>query len=331
MIKVSVVVSVYNGEKYIEKCIKSILRQSYKNIELIVVNDGSIDKTKKILDKYKESIVVINKNNTGVSDSRNRGIDKATGEYIMFCDADDWLDKKAVELAINEIKDKDYDAIRFTHFNTTGKKMIKKNNKDDIYSDINIDVSADELVKNLVCNKTEGHLWNYLLKKEIIKKNNMSFDKQLFYQEDVIFLLEYFFKSKKIKVISNPLYYYYQNNESVTRAQKSSIKNLSSIGYLREKMLKILKENNKENYIPLMEQRFLNLQLMYFLEYQSKLKRKEFIKYIKEVSSGCQDYYEAVEKTNLSKKWLYFITLLKKSKPNLFNIYLHIYMIIKKK
>ena len=101
MIKVSVVVSVYNGEKYIEKCIKSILRQSYKNIELIVVNDGSIDKTKKILDKYKESIVVINKNNTGVSDSRNRGIDKATGEYIMFCDADDWLDKKAVELAIN--------------------------------------------------------------------------------------------------------------------------------------------------------------------------------------------------------------------------------------
>lgn len=330
MIKVSVVVSVYNGEKYIEKCIKSILRQSYKNIELIVVNDGSIDKTKKILDKYKESIVVINKNNTGVSDSRNRAIDKSTGEYIMFCDADDWLCDNAIEVAISKIYD--YDAVRFSHYvvNDNGRK--KKKNSDDVYSNINLIIEHNkEFIKNLLENKTEGHLWNYLLKTRIIKDNKIYFDDDLFYQEDVVFLLEYFFKIKKINVISNALYNYYKNSDSVTQNENSAIRNLSSIWLVRSKIINLLEANNSLDYKLLVEQRFLNLQLMYFTDFYVRFDSNKFINYVEKIALANKDYYDDILESNiLSKKWYLFIKLLRMCKIKLFRYYIKFYMLLKK-
>lgn len=330
MNKVSIVVPVYNGEKYIEKCINSILKQTYKNVELIIINDGSVDKTKKILDKYSDSIIVINKKNTGVSDSRNVGIDKATGDYIMFCDADDWLCDDTIEIAVNKINN--YDAVRFSHYVVKNNQINKKENSDDVYSDIDLVVNDNkELVKNLLENKTEGHLWNYLLRTEVIKDNKIYFDDDLFYQEDVVFLLEYFFKIKKLKVISTPLYNYYKNFDSVTQNESSTIKNLSSIWLVREKIINLLEINNNLDYKKLVEQRFLNLQLMYFLDFYIRFNRKKFISYIKEISLANEKYYDEILSSNiLSKKWFLFIKLLRLKKIHLFRVYIRCYMLVKK-
>lgn len=330
MNKVSIVVPVYNGEKYIEKCINSILKQTYKNVELIIINDGSVDKTKKILDKYSDSIIVINKKNTGVSDSRNVGIDKATGDYIMFCDADDWLCDDTIEIAVNKINN--YDAVRFSHYVVKNNQINKKENSDDVYSDIDLVVNDNkELVKNLLENKTEGHLWNYLLRTEVIKDNKIYFDDDLFYQEDVVFLLEYFFKIKKLKVISTPLYNYYKNFDSVTQNESSTIKNLSSIWLVREKIINLLEINNNLDYKKLVEQRFLNLQLMYFLDFYIRFNRKKFISYIKEISLANEKYYDEILSSNiLSKKWFLFIKLLRLKKIYLFRVYIRCYMLVKK-
>lgn len=330
MNKVSIVVPVYNGEKYIEKCINSILKQTYKNVELIIINDGSVDKTKKILNKYSDSIIVINKKNTGVSDSRNVGIDKATGDYIMFCDADDWLCDDTIEIAVNKINN--YDAVRFSHYVVKNNQINKKENSDDVYSDIDLVVNDNkELVKNLLENKTEGHLWNYLLRTEVIKDNKIYFDDDLFYQEDVVFLLEYFFKIKKLNVISTPLYNYYKNFDSVTQNESSTIKNLSSIWLVREKIINLLEINNNLDYKKLVEQRFLNLQLMYFLDFYIRFNRKKFISYIKEISLANEKYYDEILSSNiLSKKWFLFIKLLRLKKIHLFRVYIRCYMLVKK-
>ena len=100
MCKVSVIVTVYNTEKYVEECIISLINQTYKNIEVILIDGGSTDKTPEICHEYEkeyENIRVVHKENEGVSAARNRGIEEATGDYILFVDGDDWIDFDCVE------------------------------------------------------------------------------------------------------------------------------------------------------------------------------------------------------------------------------------------
>lgn len=329
--KVSIVVPVYNGEKYINKCIDSILKQTYDSIELIIVNDGSTDDTAKLLKKYKkhENVTIINKNNTGVSDSRNIGIDKSNGKYIMFIDADDWLREDAIERALYNIKNKD--AVRFSHYVVNGNKITKKSNRDDVYSDTDLEINNKELLNNLISNKTEGHLWNYLLKSDIIKNNKISFDTDLFYQEDVLFLLEYFFNSTNISVISDGLYYYYKNLNSATQKKDNIAKNLSSLKILRNKVLDLLNKYNS-NLGYEFEQKLLNLQLMYFEEYIDKYDLNEFKILAKELADNNKEYYNnLLDKNILNKKWKIFILLLKYKKINLLYMYIKLYKKLKKK
>lgn len=329
--KVSVIVPVYNGEKYIERCIESILKQTYENVELIVINDGSTDNTKGMLDKYNDSIMVINKKNTGVSDSRNIGISKATGNYIMFCDADDWLCEEALEIAVDGIEK--YDAIRFSHYIVSDNKKVKKENSDDVYSSVDLVIHDNkQLVMNLLLNKTEGHLWNYLLRTKIIKDNKLYFDDELFYQEDVVFLLEYFLKIKNLRVIDCPLYNYFKNSSSVTQNEVSVIRNLSSIWKIREKIIDLLKVNDSLDYRKIVEQRFLNLQLMYFMNFYIRFDKEKFINYVSYIASNNYDYYDELLRMNiLSKKWRLFIKLLKLKKIVLFRIYIRVYMLLRQK
>ena len=99
MSKISVIIPVYNGEKYIQRCVDSVLNQTYSDIEIIVINDGSTDNTENILKSY-SNIVLINKENEGVSKARNTGLSLAKGDYVYFCDADDYLEKNAFEILI---------------------------------------------------------------------------------------------------------------------------------------------------------------------------------------------------------------------------------------
>ena len=114
--KVSVVVPIYNVEKYLPKCIETIQTQSYENLEIILVNDGSTDSCLKICEKYKkddERIIIVNKKNGGLSDARNYGIEKATGKWITFIDSDDYVEKDYIETLINLSNSDDYDVRNF--------------------------------------------------------------------------------------------------------------------------------------------------------------------------------------------------------------------------
>ena len=111
MKKVSIIVPVYNGQDFINRCLNSLINQTYSNVEIIVINDGSTDNSLDLLKKYNDKIILINKENSSVSDSRNLGLEKASGDYIMFCDIDDWYEKVTVEKAVCEIGN--YDLLKY--------------------------------------------------------------------------------------------------------------------------------------------------------------------------------------------------------------------------
>ena len=327
MKKISVIIPVYNGEEYIKRCVDSVINQTYDNIQIIVINDGSIDNTENILKDY-SNIVLVNKENEGVSKARNTGLSLADGDYVYFCDADDFLEKNAFEVLVNEYGENDL--LRFGHYVVNGDDKKEKTNADDVLAGVNLIFDNKKILEYLISNKTEGHLWNYLFKLNIIKDNKILFDEELFYQEDVMFLLEYCLKIKNVKVISNLFYNYFVNGNSVTKNIKSSIRNLSSICILRHKYLHLLKDNGMSDLSNLLEQRFLTLQLSYMLDYRKKLTKKKYVEVLKKISDGNQQYYNEVLKEPISKKWKIFINLLKKQRIYLFNLYISLYLMLKK-
>src|SRR5690606_21099984 len=137
MALISVIIPIYNVEDYLEKCLESLLSQTYSDLEIICVNDGSTDKSALIVEKYKnldERIVLIEKENSGAGETRNQGVRFATGEYVWFVDGDDWVDKTACELLVSFCRrnpDADviiFDAIEFgEQTNDQGSFLFRKN------------------------------------------------------------------------------------------------------------------------------------------------------------------------------------------------------------
>ena len=118
--KISIITPVYNAEKYIERCVNSVLNQTYENIEFIIVNDGSTDNTAKILNRLKKNdsrIMVIHKKNEGVSKARNTALKKATGKYVLFVDADDWLESTMCEDLISHAEKNNSDVVICEYYN----------------------------------------------------------------------------------------------------------------------------------------------------------------------------------------------------------------------
>lgn len=199
---VSIIMPVYNGEKHIENTIKSIKNQIYTNFELIIVNDGSTDKTQKICEKYKKTInmKLINKVNEGVSVARNTGIKNASGEYITFIDSDDLYHRNYINKLCDEIisKSSDWVICNYSYFEKINKDIIfegKINTKKDV---------IEKLQKQFLFNQ----LWNKIYKTQIIKKNKITFDKTTDLGEDAIFNIEYLKYCKKINNIPEALYKY---------------------------------------------------------------------------------------------------------------------------
>jgi len=214
-LKVSIVLPVYNVEKYLDRCINSIINQSYKNLELIIVNDGSTDASKYICDYYKNKdtrIKVIDQDNSGVSAARNSGIELASGEYIQFVDADDYLEKQMTEKLISSIK-------MDTQLVICGYKTISRDSngirykKNTVYD--NKTYSRDEFISelgNLFYKKLLNTTWNKLYENEIIKRYNICFPENVNMGEDLLFNLDYLNHCKKINLINESLYNYIDYN-----------------------------------------------------------------------------------------------------------------------
>lgn len=205
---ISVIIPVYNVEKYIKKCVLSLVSQTYENCEFIFVNDGTKDNSMNILNEIKDKrIKIINQKNQGVSVARNNGLDSAKGEYIVFLDADDYVSNDYIEYLYKLVKKDDSD---FAYSTNT----FKSKNDKQIEQDIIKDVTSDESTAILLSPDVIVGCCNKIYKKSMIDDNNLRFRTDLFYGEGLNFIIRASLCSKKIVVGSRKLFFYRKNNMS---------------------------------------------------------------------------------------------------------------------
>ena len=211
---ISVIIPVYKVEKYLNRCVDSVINQTYKNIEIILVDDGSPDNCPKICDDYAKKdkrIRVIHKKNGGVSSARNMGIEKANGEWISFVDSDDWIDElfisKMLEIALKEKTD--YICCSYKRV-YNGKTEYIKN--DELVINYN---NKKYLFKLLNVQNGYGFCHMKLIKKDVIK--DIRFNESIVVGEDALFNVELCKNMKKITILNMALYNYFFNSNSVVR------------------------------------------------------------------------------------------------------------------
>lgn len=243
MDKVSIIVPIYNVEKYLRDCIESIINQTYTEIEIILVNDGSTDSSLEICKEYaekNEKIKIVDKKNGGLSDARNAGLEHATGKYIMFVDSDDYLALNSCEVLYNAIKDTEFEFVsaNFAFTNNDGIPW-KRPMFSDKFQNIPLDIEDYKKSFYLV-NST---VWNKIFKKEFIDNNNLKFEVGLL-AEDAVFTTLAFLKAKKTYYIKDIVYYYRQRE---TKKGNVSISFNCSVDYFKKvnEAYKIIYENFK--------------------------------------------------------------------------------------
>lgn len=251
--KISVIIPVYNVEQYLEKCLDSILNQTYKNIEIILVNDGSIDKSGLICDEYSRkynNIKVFHKENGGVSSARNLGIDNATGQYLAFIDPDDYIDANMYEILVEKIVETNSDIAMCSFVYVKENENIVEDNSDEI-----IIFDKEEVLSryfNRVKPFNASFLWNKLFKRELFEKDRL--DVELKIQEDTEVLLRIFDKVNSVVYIASPLYLYLIRNGAATEGKISKGKLTTDISLFKiykytEENLPKYKSNALANYV----------------------------------------------------------------------------------
>lgn len=237
---ISVIVPVYNVEKYIKKGIESLLAQSYQNIEIILVDDGSPDNSPAILDQYtkKDSrIKVLHQKNQGVSTARNNGIKISNGEYILFVDGDDYVGKDYVEFFYKLISQKSADiAVNYDLFSALNSSH-NHHEKEEVES-------PDQIIEDIYLGKMNVAVWNKMYKKSFLEKNNIRFNPKIWYGEGMLFNIECLSSTKKIAVGSRKVYYQVYNQNSAMRSFNME-SNLCGIRSL-ELQKKYLDKKNKK-------------------------------------------------------------------------------------
>ena len=246
---ISIVIPVYNVEKYLEKCLKSVLSQNFTDYEIILVNDGSKDNSLKICNSFvqlDDRIKLIDKENGGLSDARNFGINHSTGKYIIFLDSDDyWREKTALNLVVEKLA-KTYDVVLFKYqeYNVDQDKIIQKQT-----IPFNIDNLNDD--KNLIIKKLfedhnfPGSAWRLVINREFLLANNLYFQKGI-KSEDIDWLINVFINLKTITGVDDDFYIYLKNRPgSITNT--ANYKSFLDLFYSINKWRPVL-ESIKENY-----------------------------------------------------------------------------------
>lgn len=216
----SIIVPIYNVESYIEKCINSIIKQTYENIEIILVDDESPDKCPQICDNYAKldkRIVVIHKKNGGLSDARNKGIEAARGDYIIFVDSDDYIDTHTCELLLPYT----YNAFDII----IGNAIIEggKANLDHCRKDNSIFSGKDYLIEALKCNMLPMAAWLNIYRREFLTQNNLKFKYKILH-EDEQFTPRAILKAKSL-ICTDICFYHYSIRENSITTKRDKRKN----------------------------------------------------------------------------------------------------------
>ena len=214
MPKISVIVPVYNVEQYLPKCIESILKQTFSNFELLLIDDGTPDHSGAICDRYAQTdnrVRVFHKENGGVSSARNLGLKEAKGEWVIFVDSDDWIEHKSFEILSSFFLENSLDFIQFGY-----KRIASKDNSEILYNKtFSIITNKEDYFSS---NSFSHAICGNLMKHEIITKYNISFTDGIKYCEDQEFVLKYLLVSKKFIVLPDILYNYYNHINSASAA-----------------------------------------------------------------------------------------------------------------
>lgn len=240
--KVSIIVPIYNMEKYIQRCLDSIIEQTLKHIEIIAINDGSTDGTASILEAYKKKdsrITVVHQQNEGVASARNEGIRLANGKYIGFVDPDDWVSRDMYETLFEEAEQESADIVMCTYIREYGTHSLKKNFNQPLKvcyrnEDVQMQVMRrlvgpidDELASPELLDAW-GTVWSKLYRANILKSNDIFFTdlKLIGTNEDSLFNIEATYYAKAFVFINKPYYHYWKANEqSITSGYKPQLHN----------------------------------------------------------------------------------------------------------
>ncbi len=335
---VSIVLPIYNVEIFLSECLDSVVNQTYTNLEIICVNDGSPDGSAGIVKKYAEKdgrIILINQKNQGLSGARNTGIQAANGEFIMFLDSDDWIDEKTCEAAVEQIKKENAQLVMWNYMREFPDKSIPKNIFDaGGKKTIVFEGEAMHTLHRHIAGLTGEELrvpenadsavtaWGKLFRTEIIKDNNLTYtDTKIIGTEDALFNLESFCYIKKAVFINEYFNHYRKDNEtSLTRKYKASL--FSQWQELYTRMGRIIKEKNLHFEAALNNRIALSIIGIGLNEIINDSPSKEKIKKLKSVitSPKYKKAYADLEIKYFPVHWKLFFILCKKG--NGFGVYI---------
>lgn len=242
---VSVIIPVYNVERFLKECVDTVLEQTYQNLEIILIDDGSTDDSPGICDTYAlkdNRIKVIHQQNQGAAVARNTGLENATGEYIVFVDSDDFINEKMIEKLYIALKqtDSDLSICNFKYTSENGKEIALK--ETDIKNEV---LYTEEIIDKLFQNNNCGYIviWNKMYKKDLWKQ--IRYPVGVIYEDEAV-IHHIFSKCKKVATISDELYYYRQVGGSIMHSERNE-KNLDKYLALADRLMFLKSAVSKEN------------------------------------------------------------------------------------
>ena len=308
----SVIVPVYIAEKTVEKTIKSILNQEYENYELILVNDGSTDRTENICQKYAENkkIRYVKIENSGPAKARNEGIKVATGKYITFVDADDTIEPEMYVNLLKIIETTNVDLASCLY--TFGNGICEKK------TDGNILNRRDAIHTILTDIKYGGYVWNKIFRYEIIKQNQLVFEEQIWMGEDLLFVIRYLLCSSRVYFVGGSYYHYYVNYDGLSK-RKFNEKRCTEL-YARKYICNIFKGFDAELFC-ISKQKLVSLSVLIykkilFLQIDITKDKKQSLLHdiYQTVHQYGREYYKDANQNMLYRMMAFFIYILSRHK-----------------
>lgn len=295
--KVSIIIPVYNGEKFIKKCIESILNQTYQNYEIIIINDGSTDRTKETIESLKsEKIKLYNIKNSGVSNARNYGMNQANGDYILFVDADDEIDNKTLEILVNKQKEYKVDIIRYNGYIQDEKGNFEKL---EMPIDNNTIINSKKDLKKII-KLINGSLRCYSPLLFIRNSDIIQFDSSLTYLEDKLFYLQNMTNGdKKTLFIDEMLYYYNYNKRSKTKDINNFKNNILDMLEATKKIDSVVKKLGDRSNITNCS--LLSL-FIYRIEYLANISKYKEFKIVMDALFKINEFKQLIDMDNIIVK-----------------------------
>ena len=289
---VSVIVPVFNAGDHLNTCLDSIVTQTYDNLEIIIINDGSTDMSPEVCDHYEKNdsrITVIHKDNRGVSSARNVGLEKARGDYISFVDSDDWLELDAYEHLVECALNHGVDAVIFEYFvDYKDGKTIHKN-----YNELNGFMTRSEAIETTI-SSVNRFACSKLYAKKLIQ--NIQFNQNIHIGEDTLFSCVALNNADSIYYTAKPLYHYVQSDASATRCEFNK-NNLTGINSYKQ--LVDLCNNNYPELVDIAFSAYMNLVISNIIGLYNNLDYPDSMKIIRNLSSEVR---KNINKVIFSKK-----------------------------